>query len=68
MSTSWLLGEKTNKNRILKAVNGDEELADKIMEAIKDNQADFVLSRVDRNGNVQTIRLDKNGNEVGVWP
>lgn len=68
MSYEWLIGEKTNKNRILKAVNKDEVLAEKIMRAIDKKQVEYVLSRVDRNGNVHTIRLDKNGNEVGVWP
>lgn len=68
MSTSWLMGEKTRKNRILKAVNNDKELAADIKEAMKYNKVDYVLSKVDRDGNVQTIRLDEHGNEIGVWP
>lgn len=35
MSDDWLLGSVTGNNRILDAVDGDEELAYKIMEALK---------------------------------
>nr|WP_238535182.1 hypothetical protein [Fictibacillus macauensis] len=68
MSDGWLLGEKTNFNRILDYVNGDKKLAKKITKALEDNQVERILSKVDAHGNVKTVRLDANGHEIGVWP
>ena len=68
MSDDWLLGSVTGNNRILDAVDGDEELAYKIMEALKKGQVERVLSKVDADGNVVTYRLDSQGNIIGIWP
>lgn len=68
MSDDWLLGTKARNNRILKAVDGDEELATKIVEALEGDKVDRVLSKVDKNGGVKTFRLDLNGNKIGDWP
>ena len=68
MSDDWLLGSVTGNNRILDAVDGDEELAYKIMEALKKGQGERVLSKVDADGNVVTYRLDSQGNIIGIWP
>lgn len=58
MSDDWLTGSNTGKNRILKAVDNDEELADSIEYALKNGQVDRVLSKVDSTGKVTTYKLD----------
>lgn len=68
MSNDWLTGTNTGRSRILKAVNGDKNLANEITEALKYNQVERVLSRVDRLGNVVTYRLDEAGKIIGIWP
>lgn len=68
MSNDWLRGTKTGNNRILKAVDGDRKLANKIIKALKDGKVERVLSKVDSNGKVTTYRLDADGNITGVWP
>ena len=68
MSDGWLLGEKTRRSRILKAVDGDKDLAFKIRIALEENEVERVLSRVDDSGNVKTYRLDTDGNILGEWP
>ncbi|OFD58316.1 hypothetical protein BWGOE4_22010 [Bacillus mycoides] len=68
MSDDWLRGTKTRKSRILKAVNGDEELADKITNALEDGEVERVLSKIDSSGNVKTYRIDADGNNIGEWP
>lgn len=68
MSNDWLRGTKTRKSRILKAVDGDEELAEKITNALKKGQVERVLSKVDSSGNVKTFRIDADGNIIGEWP
>lgn len=35
---------------------------------IKKDEVERVLSKVDRNGEVKTIRLDKRGNQIGDRP
>ncbi|MGE7874892.1 hypothetical protein [Bacillus paramycoides] len=52
----------------MKAVNGDEELADKITKALEKDQVERVLSKVDSSGNVKTYRIDADGNNIGEWP
>src|SRR5699024_3633942 len=44
MSDDWLTGEWTEKNRILKAVDNDKVLAEKIKEALGDNKLERKLS------------------------
>ena len=68
MSDSWLTGEKTGKSRIEKAVGGNQELADKITDALEVGQVERVLTKVDKDGNVKTFRLDKDGKVIGDWP
>jgi len=68
MSDDWLTGKKSGDNRILKAVNYDKKLADKIEEALDENELERVLSKVDSNGNVKTFRLNENGDKIGEWP
>ncbi|EEM38320.1 hypothetical protein bthur0004_57940 [Bacillus thuringiensis serovar sotto str. T04001] len=68
MSNDWLNGSETGKSRILKAVDGDEVLAEKIANALEDSAVERVLSKVDSSGNVKTYRLDEEGNNIGEWP
>ena len=68
MSNDWLNGSETGKSRILKAVDGDEVLAEKIANALEDSEVERVLSKVDSSGNVKTYRLDEEGNNIGEWP
>ncbi|WP_369900854.1 T7SS effector LXG polymorphic toxin [Bacillus manliponensis] len=68
MSNDWLTGTKTEKSRILKAVDGDEKLARKITGALKKDQVERVLSKVDSSGNVKTYRIDAKGDIIGEWP
>ncbi|WP_353846320.1 MULTISPECIES: hypothetical protein [unclassified Clostridium] len=64
MSDDWIKGN----NRILKAVDGDEDLARKISKALDKGQVERVLSKIDSNGNVSTYRLDSSGKVIGIWP
>ncbi len=64
MSDDWIKGNK----RILKAVDGDEDLARKISKALDKGQVERVLSKIDSNGNVSTYRLDSSGKVIGIWP
>ncbi len=68
MSDDWLIGSVTEKSRILKAVDGNEELADNITKALEKGKVERVLSKVDGNGNVKTHKLDANGDIIGDWP
>lgn len=68
MSNDWLNGSETGKSRILKAVDGDEVLAEKIANALEDSEVERVLSKVDSSGNVKTYRLDEEENNIGEWP
>nr|WP_253896214.1 hypothetical protein [Solibacillus sp. R5-41] len=68
MSNEWLKGSETGKSRILKAVDGDEELAGRITDALDDDKIARVLLKVDSNGNVRTFRIDKDGDIIGDWP
>jgi len=68
MSNDWLTGEKTKKSRILKAVDGDEELAEQIEKSLKKGEVDRVLSKVDSSGNVKTYKLNAKGEIIGEWP
>ncbi|MFP7493410.1 hypothetical protein SFC66_06430 [Terribacillus saccharophilus] len=68
MSDSWILGTNTKRNRILKAVNNDEFLADEITMALQNYEVEKVLSKVNSDGSITTFRLDMDGNIVGEWP
>ncbi|MDI6533862.1 hypothetical protein QRE63_30100 (plasmid) [Bacillus mycoides] len=68
MSDGWLTGTKTEKSRILKAVDGDKRLADKITKALERDKVERVLSKVDSSGNVKTYRIDAKGDIIGEWP
>ncbi|SDK29883.1 hypothetical protein SAMN04487922_10656 [Bacillus toyonensis] len=68
MSDDWLTGVKTEKSRILKAVDGDKRLADKITKALERDKVERVLSKVDSSGKVKTFKIDAKGNVVGEWP
>ena len=68
MSDDWITGSKTGKNRILKAVDNDKELAETIEEALENGQVERVLSKVDKTGKVTTYKLDSNGKIIGEWP
>lgn len=68
MSNEWLTGAKTEKSRILKAVGGDQKLANKITKALDEDEVERVLSKVDSNGNVITYRLNAKGEIIGEWP
>jgi len=46
MSNDWLIGKETNDSRILAAVNGDEILAERIIDALDDNIVERVPSKV----------------------
>src|SRR5699024_12045428 len=65
MSNDWLMGSWTGNNRILDAVDGDFRLSNKITDALRNNQVERVLSKVDSSGNVKTLKLDLEGNEIG---
>ncbi|MEY9973241.1 vacuolar-type H+-ATPase subunit H [Lysinibacillus sp. RC46] len=68
MSDDWLKGTKTKKDRILKAVDGDKELAQKITDALDEGKVERVLSKVDSSGKVKTYRIDAKGDIIGEWP
>ncbi|CAM3982958.1 Cytoplasmic protein [Bacillus luti] len=68
MSNDWLNGAKTRKSRILKAVDGDEVLAEEIKDALENGAVERVLSKVDSSGNVKTFRIDTKGDIIGEWP
>ncbi|MEK4402806.1 T7SS effector LXG polymorphic toxin, partial [Sporosarcina sp. FSL K6-6792] len=68
MSDDWLTGVVTKKSRVLKAVDGDKQLATKIARSLKKGEVERVLSKVDSTGNVKTYKLDANGKIIGEWP
>ncbi|QEL79822.1 cytoplasmic protein [Bacillus sp. JAS24-2] len=68
MSDGWLTGVNTEKSRILKAVDGDNKLADKITKALERDKVERVLSKVDSSGKVKTFKIDAKGNIAGEWP
>lgn len=68
MSDEWLRGDITGNNRILDAVDGDDELAEEIIDALENGQVERVLTKVDAEGNVRTYRLDSTGKNIGTWP
>ena len=68
MSDDWLIGKYSQNDRILKAVNGDVELANDIKRAFNRGQVEKVLSRVDSQGIVTTYKLDYSGKIIGTWP
>jgi len=68
MSNDWLTGESAGRSRIYKAVDGDELLTYEIVDALENNAVDRVLSKIDANGNVKTLKLDIYGNKIGEWP
>ena len=68
MSNDWFTGVVTKKSRVLKAVDGDKQLATKIARSLKKGEVERVLSKVDSTGNVKTYKLDANGKIIGEWP
>lgn len=68
MSDTWLRRKKSKSRRILKAVNGNKELAYKIFSALYNNQVQKVLSRADKDGVVTMFLLDSDVIEIGPWP
>ena len=68
MSDGWLTGVNTEQSRILKAVDGDNKLADKTTKALERDKVERVLSKVDSSGKVKTFKIDAKGNIVGEWP
>ena len=68
MSDEWLRGDRTKNKRILNAVDGDKELAEKIIEALDNDQVERVLTKIDADGNVRTYRLNSKGENIGTWP
>ena len=68
MSDDWLLGNITGNNRILDAVNGDEKLAEQIIDALGNGEIEKILSKIDANGVVKTFLLDVAGKVIGPWP
>ena len=68
MSNDWLIGSNTGNNRILDAVDGDASLARKITKALRNNQVERVLSKVDSSGAVRTYKIDEFGKIKGEWP
>lgn len=68
MSNEWLMGTHSGKSRILKAVDGDQKLARNITKALRNNQVERILSKVDSSGNVKTNKIDEFGNIKGEWP
>ena len=68
MSNDWLNGAKMRKSRVLKAVDGDEVLAEEIKDALENGAVERVLSKVDSSGNMKTFRIDAKGDIIGEWP
>lgn len=64
MSNDWLTGSKTKRSRMLDAVQKDRRLAIQIQDDLDNNQVERVLSKVDSNGNLKTIRLDGGGTRL----
>ncbi|WP_436667756.1 hypothetical protein [Bacillus cereus] len=52
----------------MKAVDGDEVLAEEIKDALENGAVERVLSKVDSSGNVKTFRIDTKGDIIGEWP
>ena len=68
MSDDWLTGNITGNDRILKAVGGNEKEARAILKAMKNNQVEKVLTKVDEKGITTTFRVDAEGKIIGRWP
>ena len=61
MSDDWLVGAKTNYNRILKSVNNDPMIANSIFDASDAGRIEKWLVHTDPFGNVTVGVLDKYG-------
>lgn len=57
MSDQWLKGEISDFNRILKAVDGDERLAEEILAALDDGKVDKYLMTVRPDGTFSPSRI-----------
>ena len=68
MSDGWLTGVNTEKSRILKAVDGDNKLADKITKALERDKVERVLSKVDSSGDRKSTRLNSSHNVASRMP
>ncbi len=64
MSDGWILGK--DKKRLVDQVG--KKKAKEIARALKNNEVEKVLSKIDKNGNVVTKKLGENGTVIGNWP
>ncbi len=62
MSDAWVEGSKRLENQV------GRKKANEIMRAMKNNNVEKVISRVDDAGNVVTKKLDSAGKVIGNWP
>lgn len=62
MSDSWIEGSKRLENQV------GTEKAKEITDALQNGEVEKVVSRVDKDGNVTTYHVDKNGNIGNPWP
>ncbi|WP_058486838.1 hypothetical protein [Defluviitalea phaphyphila] len=64
MSDNWIF----SKDRILKAANGDKELADDILDALENGQVEKTLSMAYVGKNIKVYKLNREAKVVGIWP
>ncbi|WP_084694535.1 PAAR-like protein [Chryseobacterium vrystaatense] len=62
MSNDWIKGSKRLENQV------GPKKAREIERALKNNEVDRVLSKIDDTGKVTTYKIDKSGNIGGPWP
>ena len=62
MSDAWVKGSKRLENQV------GRKKANEIIKAMKNNNVEKVVSRVDKSGNVVTKKLDSAGKVTGLWP
>ncbi|MDB4292822.1 DUF4280 domain-containing protein [Maribacter sp.] len=62
MSDGWVKGSKRLEDQVGKVK------ADDILEAMENGNVEKVLSKIDKNGNVVTKKLDDAGKIIGDWP
>lgn len=67
MSNGWITGSKRIEKQFPQTPDGIR-MAAKLRNAIINGEVEMILSKVDDQGNVTNIELDKNGKEVGPWP
>ncbi|QCW99873.1 DUF4280 domain-containing protein [Aggregatimonas sangjinii] len=62
MSDAWVKGSKRLENQV------GRKKANEIIKAMKNNNVEKVVSRVDETGKVVTSKLDSAGKIIGPWP